>query len=71
MSNNPPDKVVYLTEAQWAFALRNCEVNLEHILEGMMKLHAMDDPGLTSALENLVALSEQFSSLRKALKEAQ
>lgn len=64
MSNNPPDKIVELTQEQYDFLLRNCDSNIGFGLASLQ--------GTTSraSAEKLVALLEQFKGIKAALEKA-
>lgn len=65
MSNNPPDRIVELTEAQHRFLMRNCDSNIAF---GLAQLQA--DGASREFLVNIVELVEQFKSVKKALERA-
>lgn len=64
MSNNPPDKIVELTQEQYDFLLRNCDSNIGF---GLAALQQTQDR--RSALQ-LVDLLEQFKGIKAALEKA-
>lgn len=63
MSNNPPDKIVELTQEQYEFMLRNCDKNIEF---GINCLQHLDRP----AAVKMVAIVELFKEVREALRIA-
>lgn len=63
MNNNPPDRIVELTEEQYTFLLNNCDAN---IMFGLSALQTLDRSGA----EKMVALLESFKSVKAALVKA-
>lgn len=65
MNNNPPYKIVELSEEQYRFLLENCDSNLEFGLRAMMS-----GDFSRQTLEQLVDLNEKFKSVKTALERA-
>lgn len=65
MSNNPPDKLVSLTKAQWEFLISNCDSNIAF---GLANLQNVTN---RSTAEKLVEMLEQFKAVKKALEAAE
>ena len=62
--NNPPARIVELSEAQYQFLLNNCEVNMAAGLEALTIVTSREGQ------ERMVELLEGFKSCRKALQAA-
>lgn len=64
-TNNPPFKIVALTQEQYEFLLNNCDVNIEFGLKSLQMLETKE------AIEKMVVLMESFKAVKKSLKEAE
>lgn len=62
-SNNPPHAIIYLSEDEHAFWLRNCEANIALGLRALQG--GMSDDGAVKMVE----LLEQFKAMRNKLLE--
>ncbi len=63
-NNNPPARIVELSEEQYQFLLNNCEVNIGAGLAALQELTSRD------LQERCVSLLEAFKDVRKALQSA-
>jgi hypothetical protein len=63
MSNNPPDRVVELTEEQYQFLLEGCNTNIAF---GLSALQTLDERGA----HKMVTLLEKFKDVKQALERA-
>ena len=69
MSNNPPDRVVSLTEEHYQFLLDNCDANIRFAVAKIMQLDADgDESGLADKLQEK---AEIFRDVKIALEQAE
>ena len=70
MSNNPPDRIVALTEEQYQFLLRNCDVNVKYAAQQITKL-TLSGEDFEDLIDKLTAQARQFLDVKEALEKSE
>ena len=69
MSNNPPGRVINLSEEHYQFLLDNCDANIRFAVANIQQLDAGDDEsGLADKLQEK---AQTFHEIRTALEQAE